>query len=869
MNDLLSSYQKFTKPDVWWKVFKRSVVDFNHYHSSFKHLVQFDSIEWDRFSQSNYVDLLIKDNLLQSNKPGDELTSNARGYKKVFEQLGLCYTDEIRRIHISEAGKFFHNYDGEKLLFKTEQLIKFNYQIDDCYFNPKIFLLELLMAIDENYISADEFRIFVTRAHKQNQYEEVKKLIYLWRELDANQKSDFVKKISKTKKTNRGSTDFKKINSYSSYAFIFFGESILSFINEIDDNKILSLKTDKIDLIKKILNSKKDYIYTSENNLKIFRKKTNYISNLLLKDNKKKSLKNINSILFEELSHEDQKNMFLPVEYVTSNVRAINILKVNKIKYLGDILQNYALIEQKKLYMLGETTKIKILNSLKLLSIPYSLNVLDWDKTKIVKRTYYEKITEKEKFIDSRNKQIKLMSKYKCLEDQVSNVLNEFNYKRIDVVKFFYGVDGTGKKTLEETGKKFGCTREYARQVVAKFNYKFKKAFKSKPTYFVKISDFLNQNIPIEKKTCEKMLFELNFVKKGFNISSFLSMYELLKTKKQFFLFEFNNFLILDKISVSGSVFKKTNEFFKKNLNKQPFYPINLMSKSLGVDTRQIKNVINATDNIDLLENKWVYLSDINRNRIYNILLKIFNVKKTLNLRHISKAVKRVDAIENIDDDAIPFYCKKVFNAEISDNKIIADPKFIKDHYFNQARKVFTDNDKKILSLFNEKKLYTFEQIHTELVNLGINRSTAPQLVSGKTPILIREALGIYTLVGTEFYPGEIDEFISTNKNKSQHLVDYDYLSDVSIVLKYPMTDKYMTGKYFAIPKTLKKIVLNGSYNVLGTSNLIKIKNGYISNFSNANFSQYFKKNYELNFIFNLKDKNIKIKLEKSNFIYD
>ena len=287
------------------------------------------------------------------------------------------------------------------------------------------------------------------------------------------------------------------------------------------------------------------------------------------------------------------------------------------------------------------------------------------------------------------------------------------------------------------------------------------------------------------------------------------------------------------------------------------------------MDTRRVKNVINATDNINLLENKWVYLSDINRNRIYNILLKIFNVNKILSFNHIRKAIKRVHRIESIDSDAIPPYCKKVFNAQITNNKIIADPKFVKDHYFNQAKKVFTDSDKIILSLFKKKKLYTFEQINADLVNLGINRSTAPQLVTGITPILIREALGIYTLVGTEFYPGEIDEFISINRNKSQSLVDYDYLSDDSIALKYPITNKYMTGKYFVIPKTLKKIVLNGSYNIVGTNDLIKINNGYISNFSNTKFSQYFKKNYELNFIFNLKDKNIKIKLEKSDFIYD
>lgn len=867
MNDLLSSYQKFIKPDAWWKIFKRSVVDFNHFHSSFKHLVQFDTIEWDKYSQSDYVDLLIKDNLFQSDKPSYELTSNARGYKKVFEQLGLCFTDEIRRIHITEAGKFFYDYDGDKLLFKTEQLIKFNYQIDNYYFNPKIFLLELLTIIDENYITSDEFKIFVIRAHRQNQCEELKKLIYLWRNLDENQKNDFVEKISKTKKTTRGSTDFKKINSYSSYALVFFGDSILSFINEIDDNKILSLKKDTLDLVEKILKSKDDYVYNSEDNLKIFRGKTNFIFNLLPKANQKDSFKNINNILFEELSREDQKNMFLPVENVISDARTINALKSNNIEYLGDVHQNYAIIEQKKLYKFGETTKIKTLNSLKLLSIPYSLNVLDWDKIKTVNRSYYDKITEKEKFIESRNEQIKLMSNYKCLEDQVSNVLTELNYKRIDVVKYFYGVNGTGRKTLEETGKKFNFTRERARQIIFKFNNKFKKVFKSKPTYFVKISDFLNQNVPIEKKTCEKMLFELGFVKEGFDFSSFLSMCELLKTKKNYSFFNLNNALIVDK--VSGSIFKKTNDFFKKNLNKQPFYPINLISKTLGVDTRRVKNVINATDNINLLENKWVYLSDINRNRIYNILLKIFNVNKILSFNHIRKAIKRVHRIESIDSDAIPPYCKKVFNAQITNNKIIADPKFVKDHYFNQAKKVFTDSDKIILSLFKKKKLYTFEQINADLVNLGINRSTAPQLVTGITPILIREALGIYTLVGTEFYPGEIDEFISINRNKSQSLVDYDYLSDDSIALKYPMTNKYMTGKYFVIPKTLKKIVLNGSYNIVGTNDLIKINNGYISNFSNTKFSQYFKKNYELNFIFNLKDKNIKIKLEKSDFIYD
>ena len=64
--------------------------------------------------------------------------ANARGYKKLFEQLGLSYENTKGIIIITEIGeKFLNSSNKEFEIIKTEQLIK--YQVYNPFIDSNIF----------------------------------------------------------------------------------------------------------------------------------------------------------------------------------------------------------------------------------------------------------------------------------------------------------------------------------------------------------------------------------------------------------------------------------------------------------------------------------------------------------------------------------------------------------------------------------------------------------------------------------------------------------------------------------------------------------------------------------------------------------
>ena len=67
---------------------------------------------------------------------------------------------------------------------------------------------------------------------------------------------------------------------------------------------------------------------------------------------------------------------------------------------------------------------------------------------------------------------------------------------------------------------------------------------------------------------------------------------------------------------------------------------INVISQKFKLSISQINDLIKFQKDISILDNKWIYDADKSRNRLYNILQKIFNVNAKINKFEIIKAIR-------------------------------------------------------------------------------------------------------------------------------------------------------------------------------------------------------------------------------------
>lgn len=355
MNDIENNFiEEFNKRDGFWYVFKRTTAELDKIFTHFNIFKDFENKSWFE-NQSNFVNILTQSKLLTLHSEGKETKANARGYKKIFEQLGFCYEDSKGLIKITPIGRRFYNATNEEFEnIKTEQLIKYqiyNPFIDSKNFEnlrlkPYIYLLKLLLIIDENYITLEEFKLFVFRSYNSNQLDDCYRNIKWWRGLSNNEKEAVLIKIKKIHKSTRGTFLLDKLAGYANYSANFFGVSYFTSFNELNNEKIIFLKKNKI---------KKLEIFLSYVGVDIFQKFLNKEDYISFYGN---STNILNSLLKDEEDHLSKR-----IELIFDlDIRAINCLKSKNIISLSDLLNEKNL---KEIPNLGDKTFNRIIDELK------------------------------------------------------------------------------------------------------------------------------------------------------------------------------------------------------------------------------------------------------------------------------------------------------------------------------------------------------------------------------------------------------------------------------------------------------------------------------------------------------------------------
>lgn len=977
-NDFLSF---FNNRKYFWHVFKRSVSsqDLNNLKQVFDVLVEYDKKNWFK-KQTEYCTNLQKKNLLNPSAKNQELTANARGLKKVFENLGFCFVDKEDQLIITEMGYKFHYSNRHNLLaIKTEQLVKYQIynetinikELKEMRIKPFIFLLRVLLAIDGNSITAEEFRLFVFRASNDNQLTKILIFIQWWRKLSLDNKNSILQKLQSSEKTNRGVSFYKKILGYVSYSINFFGDSAFTFVEEFDGVREIYLNPKKKADVSTVINDKdlnefqssylennkyfqfytksilkENFIsnntYTEilglriESNMNLNERTSNCLKNeniIFIRDliecsektllsfpnfgkkslddlnyelsllNKKfntnyrigqhqYNLKNItanesktfstlhiqelsnleenlskNKILFSDLSKEDQITFFLPLESLFSNenridTRIVNTLKNQNIFNFGDLHQSFEMLD-KNYKNFGLKSYELVKDKVKIVNLSYETHVVDWDIIKKEKFAKFNKLVSENLELEQSKKTLNIKSFEEEFDIILKNAKMKFN--EIERIKYFFGIEDGRKKTLQTAADKFKVTRERIRQVLVKFSQKVKR-LGIISVYCKKIYLLLIDISPISKTDFANKLIENKLTKGQIDILTLFELFKIFGHKNIFYISTLNETKVINnekKTSISD-----VKNYLDENLNKVGFVEISQISSKFNLNKKSLISCLKNDNNYKFIENSWIYLNNKIRNRLYNSLVKIFNVSNIINKFDLMKSLDRLDRINLTNFDLVLKYCEIEFNAKITSEKIEADKSSIPLYYLNTNKKILSDKDLIFISCFDNQKIHSYSSFFSSLLEKKINKNTAGIYIY-KCPFIVKKAPQIFSLVGANISPDELEDFINLQKkyDKSfENVCDYDYTGTDTIKLVYKITEKIIANKSFYVPKSIQNI-LNGNFTFLDENKIITVKKSLIEKYPTEILHEYIRKDFMISFHFNITKKNVEVKIEKEKTI--
>ena len=559
-----------------------------------------------------------------------------------------------------------------------------------------------------------------------------------------------------------------------------------------------------------------------------------------------------NTEQFNNLSEDDKINFFRPITEAVDNVRVLNYCNKININFLGDLHQQ---IETKKILEVTNLGRRSIelmkITLFKYISIPFYINITDWNEIRNVESSLYlKKLSDKQSKENSKE-----FENLKYLDDEIDLLMKKVNFSRQDIINYHYGLDGTGPKTLQDSGDKFGITRERIRQITVKYLRIVSKKKIDGLIILKKIEENLKELTPITLVEFEKYLLNNSIVKKRYSTKTIFSLFDIFLNK--------NNFYFIKGKIIENKNNPKYSKFFKYvfgSLNNYGCIKIAYLTKKFSLTSNQIFDLLSLEDDISFIGQDWLYDNDKSRNRLFNTLQKIFNVSPIVNKFQISQALKRVRRIQHTPPyEAVAKYCKKELKATIDDFQISIPSTEILKYRFNTQIEYLTPVDKAIIDCFSNNKILHATNFTNKLIDKGINPNTSSQMIS-INPLITKVNPACYSLIGTKLEPGEAEIFFNKNKGRSKIITDYDHTDDGRIWIGYEINERTRSGRNFPVSNSIYEI-LKGKYNVKGMNHEINIRNKIIGKVSNEIFKNKLKLGEEIVFTFDTNKKKVDIEI--------
>lgn len=191
---------EYAADDIFWFFPKGGTADTEDFRERFEIFSTFEGQNWTPLLQGKFLDALHAAKL-----SAGKTKALTRITKRVYENLGLCWVAKDHPIRITPAGR---EYLKEKGLSKVLDAHIWRYQYPNPLNDvkptkgislfPHLVVVEVMLASD-NYISKDEFVLFVARMKRASAMAKFIERIKVWRKASVVTRKEIIGRLKNTK----------------------------------------------------------------------------------------------------------------------------------------------------------------------------------------------------------------------------------------------------------------------------------------------------------------------------------------------------------------------------------------------------------------------------------------------------------------------------------------------------------------------------------------------------------------------------------------------------------------------------------------------------------------------------------------------
>lgn len=404
------------------------------------------------------------------------------------------------------------------------------------------------------------------------------------------------------------------------------------------------------------------------------------------------------------------------------------------------------------------------------------------------------------------------------LEDEVDEILESFHMsernKKILIDKT--GIDGAGKKTLQEVGDHFGLTRERIRQITDRDFGRL-----GMTGCFAPITEkaliTLGDIAPCLVENADAALADSGITHGGGNARAVLAAASL-----------FGKLPSVDIVTIGCGEFvlRKDEEeipaLILSTVEKQStkYGALNCaeISASLEAETGKPVEVEFVRQVVDMSFSDLSWLDDIqgwfwlnstlgtdnfclSRNRLVNQIRKVLSVADRIHVGELREGIRRTHRMNGF---APPKAVLLAMAAQLDFCTI--EGEFLVPGEQLDFQQLFGQTEVKMVEVLRKNgSVMAREQMERECVAEGVNRNSF-YVYLGNSPVIEKYAVGVYGIRGADIPPGYASSMVR-KKKPGKILIDHGWTDDRRVWVGYRVSDPMAVSGVFSIPASLRETI--------------------------------------------------------------
>lgn len=397
------------------------------------------------------------------------------------------------------------------------------------------------------------------------------------------------------------------------------------------------------------------------------------------------------------------------------------------------------------------------------------------------------------------------------VDEEIRDVVSHLSSNRdLEIFLMRYGLGGGREKSLEETGKYFGLTRERIRQLCSKVesrlvNYNYLPA--TDRALGIAASEVPTSAASIEERFREQGLTSIDLRIENLLVFGSFNLrnvdFSICRVHGQRILVRQNAGSAPSRImSVARRLIEHWGVARLLDINS-------VFEDDSDVTPDIIRSIVCSQSDFHWLdeEEEWFWLSTVGRNRVFNQLRKIFSVANRVHVSELRKGIRRHYRMDGVAPPLkiLRQFCRQHPDLVIDEDYVSATNKFNYEEILSDVECTM------VRVLLNNSSLMSRERFEEECIAAGLSRSTFFMYLAN-SPVIERYAKGVYGLIGATVTASRVSE-LKPNFRPGKVIQDFGWKDANRIWIVYKLSPSTIQSGLFGIPAALGEFV-NGSFSL-------------------------------------------------------